>query len=294
VAASATLASVATPAVIVLSFDPTIHVADLVIRWQTVGVTVALLIGLIVAAVYGAGILRTSLDPGALRLDDMVYIILGVVPGAVVGGRIVHALVFWEAYAADPVRLFDVSAGTLSLTGAVIGGTLSGYYIARLIGAPAGRWADAAVVSLLLVLGLGKFAQLLGGSGQGAPFDGAWAVAFAGPGPWVSPLPGVPAHPAQVYEGLWLLAALPLAVLWLGSRRALWARRPADQAVAADRGGGLLVGFLLWFLLGRIVVGFSWRDDAVIGPLNVEQLVASVSIVVLVGATLYVRGRSIV
>ena len=153
---------------------------------------------------------------------------------------------------------------------------------------------DAAVVSLLLVLGLGKLAQLLGGSGQGAPFDGAWAVAFAGPGPWVSPLPGVPAHPAQVYEGLWLLAALPAAVLWLGSRRALWTRRAADQAVAADRGGGLFVAFLLWFLLGRIVVGFSWRDDAVLGPLNVEQVVAMISIAVLVGATLYVRRRSIV
>ena len=277
-----------------LSFDPTIHVADLVIRWQTVGVTVALLIGLTVAAVYGAGILRTARDGNALRLDDMVYIILGVVPGAVVGGRIVHALVFWEAYAADPVRLIDVSAGALSLTGAVIGGTLSGYYIARLIGAPVGRWADAAVVSLLVVLGLGKFAQLLGGSGQGAPSDAAWAVAFGGPGPWVSPLPGVPAHPSQVYEGLWLLAALPVAVLWLGSRRALWAKRHGDQAVAVDRGGGLFLAFLLWFMLGRVVVGFSWRDDPVVGPLNVEQVVATISIVVLAGVGLYVRGRSIV
>lgn len=271
------------PAVIVLSFDPTIQVADLVIRWQTVGVTVALLIGLTVAAVYGAGILRQSRDANALRLDDMVYIILGVVPGAVVGGRIVHALVFWEAYAADPVRLFDVSAGALSLTGAVIGGTLSGYYIARLIGAPVGRWADAAVVSLLVVLGLGKFAQLLGGSGQGAPTDAAWAVAFAGPGPWVSPLPGVPAHPSQVYEGLWLLSALPVAVLWLASRRS-----------AVDRGGALFGAFLLWFMLGRLVVGFSWRDDPVIGPLNVEQVVATISIVALVAGGLYVRGRSIV
>ena len=91
-------------------------------------------------------------------------------------------------------------------------------------------------------LGLGKFAQLLGGSGQGAPFDGAWAVAFAPPGPWVSPLPGVPAHPSQMYEGLWLLAALPVAVLWLASRRALVARRAGDQAVAVDRGGGLFLG----------------------------------------------------
>ena len=87
--------------------------------------------------------------------------------------------------------------------------------------------------SLLLTLGLGKFAQLLGGSGQGTFFDGAWAVAFAPPGPWVSPLPGVPAHPAQVYEGLWLLAgsAASPSVAFVGRRELaraqgwLWRRR---------------------------------------------------------------------
>ena len=282
----------ATPAVIVLSFDPTFQIADLVVRWQTVGVTVALLIGLAVAATYGADVLGPTRDVNALRLDDMVYIILGVVPGAVVGGRIVHALVFWEFYAGDPVRLIDASVGALSLTGAVIGGTISGYYVARIIGAPVGRWADAAVVSLLLVLGLGKLAQLLGGSGQGAPFDGAWAVAFAPPGPWVSPLPAVPAHPAQVYEGLWQLAALPATLLWLASQRSERERREALGAPA--RGGGLFLVFLAWFLLGRIVVGFSWRDDQVVGPLNAEQVVAIVLLAALVVVGLYARRRSIV
>jgi phosphatidylglycerol:prolipoprotein diacylglycerol transferase len=280
------------PAVIVLSFDPTIEVADLVIRWQTIGVTVALLLGLATAAIYGAGILRPARD-NALRLDDMVYMILGVVPGAVVGGRIVHGLVFWESYAADPLRLFDVSAGSLSLTGAVVGGTISGAYMARLIGAPARRWADAAVVSVLLILGLGKLAQVLGGSGQGSAFDGAWALAFGPPGPWVSPLPAVPAHPSQVYEGLWLLAALPVAVLWIRRNHAL---RPlaAGQAVPLDRGGGLFVAFLLWFLLGRVVVGFSWRDDLILGPFNAEQVIALLLMATVVAVALYVRGRSIV
>ena len=279
-----------TPAVIVLSFDPMIEVVDLVMRWQTIGVTAAVLIGLVVAAIYGAGILRTQRDATALRLDDMVYIILGVVPGAVVGGRIVHAIVFWEYYAADWTRLFDVSVGALSLTGAVIGGTLSAYYIARLIGAPARRWADVAAISLLLTLGLGKFAQLLGGSGQGAFFDGPWAVAFAPPGPWVSPLPGVPAHPPPVYEGIWLLIAVPVAAFLYASRAKLRARKLALGA--ADDGGGLFVAFMLWFLLGRFVIGFTWRDDAVLGPLNAEQVIALVLFVGVIVGGLYRRSRS--
>ena len=223
------------PAVIILSFDPLIQVGDLVVRWQTVGVTVALLIGLAVAAT------RRRHSPDAQRPERAAAGRHGLHPawrGARRGGRRArrarHRLL--GVLCGRPCRLLDVSVGALSLTGAVIGGTISGLYIARIIGAPARRWADAAVVPLLLTLGIGKLAQLLGGSGQGTFFDGAWAVAFAPPGPWVSPLPAVPAHPSQVYEGLWLLLALPLIVLWLFRERASRERMAALGAAisAAD------------------------------------------------------------
>src|SRR5688500_10030508 len=156
-------------AVIDVSFDPTLRLGELAIRWQTIGVTVALLAGLAVAA------LMVPEDSDApqpaprplrpLRLDDMVLIVAGIVPGAVIGGRLMHAIAFWESYAAAPLSVFDPSTGSLSLLGAVIGGTLSGGYVARLVGAPLYRWADAAAVPLLLAIGLGKVAQLWGGSG---------------------------------------------------------------------------------------------------------------------------------
>jgi phosphatidylglycerol---prolipoprotein diacylglyceryl transferase len=167
--------------VIELSFEPALRIGDLLIRWQTIGVTVALLAGLGCAAWIDGRLSRDAPARASLRLDDLIYIVLGIVPGAVVGGRLVHGMVFWEAYSGDPLRLLDVSVGSLSLTGAVLGGTVTGVYIARLIRAPVRLWADSAVAPLLLAMGLGKLAQLLGGSGQGGPFDGQWAVAFVGP-----------------------------------------------------------------------------------------------------------------
>jgi len=278
-------------AVIELSFDPSIHIGELLIRWQTIGAPVALVAGFSVAAIINAGVLRGTRPSDALRLDDLVYIILGIVPGAVVGGRLVHGILFWEAYAADPGRLLDTSVGTLSLTGAVFGGTVSAIYVARLIGAPVRRWADAAVVPLLLTLGIGKFAQLLGGSGQGAPFDGPWAVAFTGAGPWISPLPELPAHPSQIYEGLWLLAGIPIVLAWTLTRQ-VTGRRPLGDRFRDESGSGrIFAGGIVWYLLGRIIVGFTWRDDAVVGPLNVEQAIC-LAILVGLGAGLYIRGRS--
>jgi len=55
----------------------------------------------------------------------------------------------------------------LSLLGAVLGGALSGAYIAGLLEGTTRRWADLAALPMLLALGLGKLAQLLGGAGQG-------------------------------------------------------------------------------------------------------------------------------
>jgi prolipoprotein diacylglyceryltransferase len=287
--------------VIELNFDPLLRIADMTIRWQTIGVTIGLLVALAVAALMAPDVrgqrpffqrrepdLR-PLFPQApkveqahrfrpLRLDDMLLIIGGIVPGALLMGRAFHGLDYWLFYASQPGKLFDPSVGSLSLLGAVIGGLATGAYMARVIDAPVRRWADAAAVPLLLALGIGKLAQLLGGSGQGLPFDGGWAVAFAGVGPWVSPSPQVPSHPAQVYEGLWMLAGIPIVLLVAGKRHTpLRVNRLVAWADRTSREGALFGGALGWFLLGRLVVGYTWRDEPIVGGLNVEQTLALIS-----------------
>lgn len=274
-----------------LAFDPALRIGDLLIRWQTIGVTLAVLAGLGLAVLIDGAADGIPGRP-ALKLDDLIYIVIGVVPGAVVGGRIVHGIAFWETYAADPLRLFDVNVGTLSMTGALLGGTLTGIYTARLVEAPVRRWADAMVAPLLIALGLGKLAQLLGGSGQGAPFDGSWAVVFVGAGPWISPNPAVPAHPSQVYEGLWLLLGIPVVIGLVPALSRV--RGGLGERIRSELGRGrLFAAMVMWFLAGRVLVGFTWRDDPLLGPLNAEQAIA-IAILFSVGLGLLVGGRSIV
>jgi prolipoprotein diacylglyceryltransferase len=305
-------------ALIELNFDPLFHVAGMTIRWQTIGVTIGLLVALAIAALMApnVGAQRpffrrrepdlTPLFPAApkveharrvrtLRLDDMLLILAGIVPGAVVVGRAFHGLDYWSYYANDPGKLFDPSVGSLSLLGAVIGGLATASYVARMIDAPVRRWADAAAVPMLLAIGLGKLAQLLGGSGQGLPFDGSWAVAFTGAGPWVSTNPQMASHPAQVYEGLWMLAGIPIVLLVAGKRhQPLRVNRLVAWADRTAREGALFAGALGWFLLGRLVVGYTWRDEAIVGGLNVEQTLALITMMLallLYGVTHY-RGES--
>ncbi|HEY5519095.1 MAG TPA: prolipoprotein diacylglyceryl transferase family protein [Candidatus Limnocylindrales bacterium] len=276
-------------AFITLSFDPLLSLGPLSVRWQTIGVTLGLLLALAVAALFIPR--TTAANERQLRLADLVLILVGIVPGAVVGGRLVHVLDFIGAYAANPISIVDPRVGSLSLLGAVVGGTLNAIYVVRLLNGPIARWADLGAVPLLVALGVGKLAQLLGGSGQGAPFDGPWAVAFSGNGPWVTFAPSLSAHPSQVYEGIWLLVGIPVILNLAGPRRVGSGVHPwVAWAVRSAPAGALFAGAVAWFLAGRVIVGFTWRDESVVGPLNMEQLLA-LMLLAAGAALLWLRSR---
>ena len=295
-------------AVVTLDFDPTLHAGPFAARWETLGLAAAFFAALLIAAVLARAAGRRA-GLSRLRLDDLLFLTLAAVPGAVLGGRLVAALDYPDYYRAHPGALLDPGQGSLSLLGAVLGATLTVAYMCRLLEIPARRWLDVAAVPLLVAIGLGKLAYLLGGGGQGLPYDGRFALAFAGPGPWLSPLPAVPSQPSQVYEAAWALAGVLLLLAlaagplqrrlparlrqegaWLERRRA----RGREVNPGALRSGYLYLAALAWWLLGRVVVGFTWRDAAAIAGLRPEQVAALVALaaVVLVAAWWTRTGRT--
>ena len=287
---------VAPSAVIELTFDPIVTVGDLNVRLETLGVALAIFVGLVLAALVGR---RTPVDttrspdaPGQetgesnhLRADDLLYIAVAAVPGAVIGARIGYALLHWDFYQSNAAALLDIGQGGLQLSLGVIGGILTASVVARLLGAPLGRWMHALAMPLLLALALGKGAMILGGSGQGQLTDVAWATAYLGPGPWGSLAPQLPANPSQAYEAL-ATGVVMLVVLVL----------LASGAFRGRNGGVFLLGLGLW-AIARALVAFSWRDPQVIGPLNMDQVISiviasvSLALLVLIGRVSTARGR---
>ncbi len=241
-----------------LAFDPQIDLGFLAVRWQAIA-----LMGIFLLAL-GAWWVALRRARSRAAAGDLLFVVLGIVPGALVGGRLAHTIVFAESYLARPEAIVDLAQGSLSLAGAVLGGLVSGAYVCRLLDRSVRAWADAAAGPLLLVLGLGKLSLLLAGGGQGLPFAGSWAVSFDGPGPWLSADPGTPSHPSQLYEGTWTLVGM---VVLLGSRA--WLIRP----VRAGRRSVLLL-VIGWWLAGRSLVAFTWRDDPLLVGIGAEQLIA--------------------
>ena len=136
------------PAVIEFDFDPALHLGDLAVRWEALALALTIVICVALASVIAG---RTSavnaadpemggLDRGArhLRRDDLLYILLGVVPAALLGGRLGHILIHWDFYSEHPDAWFDPTQGGLELSLAVVFGMLAGYAVAAGLGAPAG------------------------------------------------------------------------------------------------------------------------------------------------------------
>lgn len=262
--------STALLATITLDFDPVVRLGDNGVRLDTLALAIATFIALVIAALLaGWTPVRDPHMPAwvplvdlHLRRDDLLFIVLGIIPGAVVGGRLGYALMHLDYYAATPAAIVDPNQGSLELGLAVLGGTITGAYVCRLLDAPVGRWLHVATIPLLSALALGELSRVLGGGGQGMASDAAWATAYGGVGPWESLVPATPAHPAQVYGALVALDALVVVgvLLRLG-------------AFAVHDGSVFFVGLLLW-AVGRFAVTFAWRDDAVLGPVRAGGLIA--------------------
>ena len=242
-------------AVIAFDFDPLVHIgSSLTIRWQTMALALVVFVCLATAGVLA----RRE----RLRADDLLYIVIGAAPGAIIGGRIGYALLVPEAFGAGPMALLDPAVGALELSLAVVGGLATASIVAALLGSPVGRWAHVATVPLLTAIIAGKLTMLLGGSGQGRFFDGDWATAYLGPGPWLSLAPAVPSHPAQVYEALG--TALAALIVLLASSLGVFRTRDGTR---------LLVAIAAW-CLARAAVTTVWRDPVVAGPLPAGGLLA--------------------
>jgi prolipoprotein diacylglyceryltransferase len=264
-------------AVLAFDFDPLLHLgSSLVVRWQTIALAAVILLCLGVAGIVAR---RAS-----LRGDDLLYLAIGAVPGAVVGGRLGDLIVRTDAYGGGPASLVDASVGTLELGLAVVGGIATAACVGWLLDAPVRRWAHLLAVPVLLAVGAGKLTMVVGGSGQGLPLESAWATAYLGPGPWGSLAPDLPSHPAQAYEGL---ATLAVALALLAAQ--------AAGSLRAPDGRLLLVAVAGWAAV-RTVVSVVWRDPAAVGPIPAGGVVAAaiavVALVALAGPSLWRSRRA--
>ena len=165
------------------------HVFRLPIRWYAL----AYLAGIFVGYWY---LLRLIAQPGApmarRHADDMIfYAMLGII----LGGRIGYVLFYnLGAYLADPIAIFRLWDGGMSLHGGVVGVLIAIWYVTRKEKLSFLRFCDYIACVVPFGLFFGRLANFVNGELWGRPTTVPWAIIFPGSGTMD------PRHPSQLYE----------------------------------------------------------------------------------------------
>ncbi len=182
--------------------------------------------------------------------DALLTVMLCVIVGVIVGGRLGYVLVYGNGYyLSHPDQILAFSNGGMSFHGGLIGALLSGIVAARFTHIPYLTLADMGCIAAPIGLFFGRCANFVNGELWGAPTDLPWGVVFGGSAGMM------PRHPSQLYEAL-LEGLVLFVVLFVLSRR----RPPRPQ-------GTFLGVFLILYGIFRFSVEFVRQPDAQIGYL---------------------------
>jgi phosphatidylglycerol:prolipoprotein diacylglycerol transferase len=215
------------------------------IRWYAL----AYLAGIFLGYAY---LLKLIAQPGApmarRHADDMIfYAMLGII----LGGRLGYVLFYnLGTYLENPIAIFRLWDGGMSLHGGVIGVLIAIWYVTREENLSFLRFADYVACVVPFGLFFGRLANFVNGELWGRATTVPWAIIFPSSGTMD------PRHPSQLYEagleGLLMLAVLTF-MFWRTQARYL---------------PGLLVGTAsLIYGLSRFAVEFVREPDAQLGTL---------------------------
>ncbi len=202
-----------------------------------------------------------------LTEEELPNLITWCVIGGLLVARLYYVVFNLDVYLAHPAEIPAIWHGGLAIHGGLIGGVLGAWLYLRRKAVPFWRMSDAVAPSLIIGQAFGRFGNFMNGDAHGRVTDMPWGVVFPLNTPAGSQFPGMPTHPAMLYELLFNVTIF--CFLWFVVRK----REHKDGFI-----------FALYFMLysfGRFVVEHFRADSLMFGPLKAAQLVSLVLIAVM-------------
>jgi phosphatidylglycerol---prolipoprotein diacylglyceryl transferase len=204
-------------------------------------------------------------------LDTTIFIIIG----GVVGARIFYILLNLGEYIHTPLSFFNVREGGLSWHGALIGGLIGAFLLARAKKLPLGVVSDFAAVHSTIALAIGRMGCFMNGCCYGKPTSYFTGVHFTAAGL------AHPRHPTQIYEALLMVVSFFILLSW-------WKKKKFN--------GELTLLMFSMYGIVRFIVEF-FRDntaDQYIGLTNLSLAqYLSIAMTLGCGIVLYVKRKNI-
>lgn len=191
--------------------------------------------------------------------DTVLDIAIICIPSAIICARLYYVIFEWDMYRGNILSIFDLRSGGLAIYGGIIGGLVSGYFVARHKKLSFLALADMAAPSIALGQAIGRWGNFFNQEAYGAAIENP-AHMFFPMGVFIQ-RDGLWHYATFFYESVWCF--IIVAVLLFCSRKRL-----------LRRDGDCLMWYGFLYALERTAVEGLRTDSLYLGPMRVSQILS--------------------
>lgn len=209
-----------------------------------------------------------------LTSDEVTNLMLVTIIVALIVARLYYVVFNWGYYGAYPAEIPAIWHGGLAIHGGIIGGLIGGWLYLKRKSVPFWRMADTVALCLIIGQAFGRFGNFMNGDAHGRPTEMPWGIVFPEASIAGREFPGVPLHPAMLYELVINVAIFCL--LWFVIRK--W----------PHKNGFIFALYIALYSCGRLFVEHFRADSLMLGPFKAAQVV---SIVIIIAMTIIIARK---
>lgn len=216
------------------------------VAWYGIIIASAMLIGTVILTKIGK---KYGYDE-----NDLIDLVLVILPSAIVGARLYYVLFEWSYYSQHPDQILAIRSGGLAIHGGVIAGLIAGYFMCKKKGFDFKEIADFFSMPLILGQAIGRWGNYVNQEAHGGPTDLPWGIM----------VDGVKVHPTFLYESLWDLGVFIFLITTFSKR---------------EIKGTHFVKYMILYSIGRFFIEGLRTDSLMIGPFRTAQMISLAGIV---------------
>lgn len=247
--------------------------------------------GIIIALAFLVCVLWAMKDSKKYDLvpDTVIDLMLFAAPVAIICARLFYVVFSWENYKDDLTEIFKIRDGGLAIFGGVIGGVITGYFVARYKKIPTFKFFDFFIPYVALGQAIGRWGNFFNQEAFGTNTTLPWGMTSPMTKAYLSNnaaqlkelngitvYPDLPVHPTFLYESILNFGVFAL-LLWMRKKKKFE--------------GEVFCLYFIAYGLGRAFIEGLRTDSLMIGQLRISQLLSIVFVIAFGIFVIYKRAK---
>lgn len=227
------------------------------VRWYGIFIAIGVLLAV--------KVITAQIDGKTLTEDDIINLILVIVPVGILGARLYYVIFYdLEYYMSNPSQILNIRQGGLAIHGGIIAGLIVAYFFCKKKNIKRLYLLDIISPGVALAQGIGRWGNFTNQEAHGGPTDLPWAIT----------IDGVKVHPTFLYESILDVSIFFLLFFFVRKRKKF--------------DGQMISLYFIIYSAGRFFIEGLRTDSLYFLDFRVAQLISTLGIII--GIIIYVKG----